>query len=103
MEINKLLEEVTDPKEKEVLMLFFSGWMDRISQKQKKENPEKYKLANERFQNWERLIKKSYPELTERNQEFLDWLVSYYEEDLENYYLCGFCDGIRIIKWIFKF
>ena len=100
MEIKNILEGVTDSGLRELLNLFLSEWMSKISREQEKENPQKYKAVNERFQNWEELIKKGYPELAEMNREFLDWLVGYYGEELENHYLCGVCDGIRVLKWM---
>lgn len=102
MEIKKLLEEVADPRMKEVLMTFLSGWMDRINREQEKKDPQKYQLAGERLQSWEEMVRKDYPELEERNREFLDWQAGYYGEELENYYMQGLCDGIRVFQWMIR-
>lgn len=102
MEIKRLLEEVADLQLKELLSLFLSEWMSKISREQEKENPKKYKSVNERFQNWENMVKENYPELKEESQKFLDWMVGYYGEELEDYYLYGLCDGIRVFRWLMK-
>lgn len=102
MEIKMLLEKVTDPQLKELLTLFLSEWMSKISREQEKENPQKNKLVNDRFQYWEEMIKDKSPELKEEGQKFLDWMVGYYGEELENYYLYGLCDGIRVFKWLMR-
>lgn len=102
MEIKKFFDEVTDPGIKGLMTLVLSEWMSKLSREQEKENPKKYKLVNERFQNWEDILKEKYPELKEESQKFLDWLVGYYGEELESYYLLGICDGIRILKWMIK-
>lgn len=102
MEIKKLLEEVADLQLKELLSLFLSEWMSKISREKEKENPKKYKSVNQRFQNWEEMIGKNYPQLKEESQKFLDWLVGYYGEELEDYYLYGLCDGIRVFQWMMK-
>ena len=102
MEIKKLLVEVADLQLKELLSLFLSEWMSKISREKEKENPKKYKSVNQRFQNWEEMIGKNYPQLKEESQKFLDWLVGYYGEELEDYYLYGLCDGIRVFQWMMK-
>lgn len=102
MEINKLLDEMNDPKMKELLTSFLSGWMDRINREKEKENPKKNELFNNHCCHWEEMVKKNYPELAEINQEFLDWVIGYYGEELQDYYLCGVCDGIRAVKWMLK-
>lgn len=102
MEIKNLLEGITDSGLKELLNLFLSEWMSKISREQEKENPQKYKSVNAHFQNWEEMVKTNYPKLAEMNREFLDWLVGYYGEELENHYLYGVCDGIRLFRWMMK-
>lgn len=97
-----LLEKVTDPQLKELITLFLSEWMSKISREREKENAQKNKLVNDRFQYWEEMIKDKSSELKEEGQKFLDWIVGYYGEELENYYLYGLCDGIRIFKWLMR-
>ena len=48
------------------------------------------------------VVKEMSPELEEKNREFLDWLIGWHGDELESYYLSGFCDGIRLFRWIMK-
>lgn len=46
------------------------------------------------------MIKENCPELAGKSREFLDFLVGYYGNELESYYLLGLCDGIHVYQWM---
>lgn len=102
MEIKKRLEEMVGAELKGLLFLVLSEWMSKISREQEKENPKKYKSFHAHVQRWEDMVGEMYPALKEDSQKFFDWLVAYYGDELETYYLHGLCDGIRIFKWMMK-
>ena len=102
MEIKALFGKEWDEELRELVALFLSEWMTRLSRKREKENPEKYQEADKYLMDWEEMVKNQYPDLAEKNQQFLDWIVGYYGEELEAYYLSGLQDGIRVLKWIMR-
>lgn len=102
MNVEKLFGENLTPEVKEILALLLSEQMTMLSRREEKENPRKYQEINENFDQWEKMVKELYPELEEKNRAFLDWLIGWQGEELEAYYLSGFCDGIRLFRWIMK-
>ncbi len=100
MDIEKMFGENLPPVLKELLALMLSEWMTVLSRKQEKENPQKYKERDAYFDNWEKMIKENCPELAGKSREFLDFLVGYYGNELESYYLLGLCDGIHVYQWM---
>ena len=102
MYLEKLFGENLTPEVKEILTLLLSEQMSRLSRKEEKKNPEKYQEINETLDQWEQMVKEMSPELEEKNREFLDWLIGWHGDELESYYLSGFCDGIRLFRWIMK-
>lgn len=100
MDKEKLFGEELDPELKEELMHLLSTWMTRLSKKQQKENPKRDEEFNERIDAWEEMVNNTYPELAGKNEEFFDWLIGYYEEELETYYLFGLHDGLRVLQWL---
>ena len=100
MKIETLLGKELDPELKEALVHLLSEWMTRLSQKQEKEHPKRNQEFYERIDNWEKMVKETDPELARKNQEFLDWLIGYYGDELEEYYLSGLYDGIRVFRWM---
>ena len=76
------------------------GMDDHTQPETGKENPQKYKERDACFDNWEKVVKEHCPELAEKNRDFLDFLIGYYGNELESYYLLGLRDGIRVYQWV---
>lgn len=100
MDKEKLFGEELDPELKEELMHLLSTWMTRLSKKQQTENPKREEEFNACVDAWEEMMKNTYPELAGKNKEFFDWLIGYYGEELETYYLFGLHDGLCILQWL---
>ncbi len=100
MDIEKLFGKNLPPAVTELLALLLSEWMTILNRKQEKEYPQKYKEYDACFDNWEKMIKENCPELEKKNRDFLDFLVGYYGNELESYYLLGLRDGIRVYHWV---
>lgn len=63
---------------------------------------EKLKEGRTKSDEWERILKEKCPELAEINEEYLNWFMLHQGEEVEESYLFGVQDGVKLMMRIMK-
>lgn len=62
---------------------------------------EKLQEMKEKLEEWEQLMCAVEPELTEKHKELLEWFQNRQGEELENCYVFGLRDGVKLMTSVF--
>lgn len=83
----------------ELLSFVVQERMGYFYRNKKKEQKEEYK---EKCEKWEQIVREKCPELAEVNQDYINWFMLCQGEELEEGYLFGVQDGIRLMMKIME-
>ena len=86
---------------KELLELLLTERISNLAEQRRMEKGDEEEKER-RFQEWEEFMEEVGPEIAGKCQNFLDWLTADEGEEVEDFYLHGLKDGIRIMRWIMK-